>query len=151
MWRRVTLVKTDDSKERIAPIIRVKWISKLGTTLASQLLVTANIVLSSLILFTLMIEAKSSSETSVVSRATLRHIPEDGIPRSHRSEILVLEICEADSVFRSRQLLATREKFPKCYRSQSSVTVSIRVPHRPLSWVRSIQTIIPIPFFLDSF
>jgi hypothetical protein len=45
----------------------------------AQLLVTANVVSSSLILFTLMVEAISSSEISVLTRATRRRIPEGGI------------------------------------------------------------------------
>jgi hypothetical protein len=47
-----------------------------------QLLVTANVVPGSLILPTLMMEAICSSKTSVLRRATWRHIAEDGILHS---------------------------------------------------------------------
>jgi hypothetical protein len=52
-----------------------------------QLLVTAN-VLSSLIVFSLMMEAVRSCETSVLTETTRRHIHEDGILHSHRRESL---------------------------------------------------------------
>jgi hypothetical protein len=48
-----------------------------------RLLVTANVVPSSLILVTLMMEALSSSETSVLIGAKRRKSPEDGILRLH--------------------------------------------------------------------
>jgi hypothetical protein len=51
-----------------------------------RLLINANVVPSSPILVILMMEAIHSSETSVLTRATRRKVPEDGIPHSHRRE-----------------------------------------------------------------
>jgi hypothetical protein len=77
MLRCMALVKTDVLEERSASIIRVTRIGELGTTLAvtskrhtlRQLRVMANVP-SSLSLVTLMMEALSSSETPVLTRAT---------------------------------------------------------------------------------
>jgi hypothetical protein len=82
MLRRVALVRTDVSKELRASFIRVTRIGELGTTLA----VTC-VVHSSPILVTLM-EALSSDETSVLTRATRRSVPEEAILHSHRNENL---------------------------------------------------------------
>jgi hypothetical protein len=53
-----------------------------------QLLFTTYAIPSSLILSTLMMEAISSSETSVLTRTTWRHNLEDGILHNHRRENL---------------------------------------------------------------
>jgi hypothetical protein len=52
------------------------------------LIVTANFIPSSLILSIMMVQAIRFSETSVLTRATLCYIPEDGILNSHRLENL---------------------------------------------------------------
>jgi hypothetical protein len=72
MLRLVALVRTDVSEELSSSIIRVTRIGGL------RLLVAANVP-SSQILVTLMMDAVSSSETSVLTKATRRIIPEGGI------------------------------------------------------------------------
>jgi hypothetical protein len=74
MLHRVALVRTDSVVLRSV----------------RRLLVRANVVSSSLILVTMIMEALSSSETSVVTTATRGLIPEDNIavrnPRSTRQQ-----------------------------------------------------------------
>jgi hypothetical protein len=102
MLRHVAVVGTDVSEELSATIIRETRIGELGTLAVTsnrrtlrrntdlrsvrRLLVTAN-VSSSPILVTLMMEALSSSEISVLTRTIQRNIPGD-ILHSYRRENL---------------------------------------------------------------
>jgi hypothetical protein len=87
MLHSVALVKTDVSEELSSSFIRVTRIGEVGRTLAHlvffrsvrRLLVSASVVPSSPILVSLMKDAPSSSETSVLTRAEQRNILEDTI------------------------------------------------------------------------
>jgi hypothetical protein len=80
MLRGVALVRTDVSEELNASFIRVTRIGEIGTTLAltgnrctlRRLPVRTSVLPISPSLVTLMKEALSSSETSVLTRATRR-------------------------------------------------------------------------------
>jgi hypothetical protein len=137
MLSRVDLVRTNVSEELSASFVRVTRNSELGTTLAvtrnrrtlrrnTKLLVTANVLPSSPILVTLMVEALSSSETSALTRAAQRNIPEDAILHSHccknlkssnvvpSSQILVTLMMEAlSSSETSARTRATRRSIPE--------------------------------------
>jgi hypothetical protein len=80
MLRRVALVRTDISEKYNASFIRVTSIGEIGTTVAvtsnrrtlRSNTNTASVLPRSTILVTLMKEELTSSETSVLTRATWR-------------------------------------------------------------------------------
>jgi hypothetical protein len=82
----VDLVRTNVSEECVAFMLRMERIRDLGTTLAVttywaglELIVTANVVPSLLILSNRMMATIRSPEKSILASATRCHIPVDGI------------------------------------------------------------------------
>jgi hypothetical protein len=86
MLLRVALVRTNVSEDPIASIARVTRINEIRSMVAlpsnrSTVMrdISANVVPSTLILVTLIMEAIRCSETYVLTRGTWRNISEDGI------------------------------------------------------------------------
>jgi hypothetical protein len=111
MWRRVVLVWTDVSEERIASIFGVE--NPRARNQREQVAGDFS---------TLKMEAIRSNEKSVHTRTTRRHIPENGILHSHRRETsnLTNKVFLSDRIFCDEIIFVSAAKFQFCPRTSSS-------------------------------
>jgi hypothetical protein len=108
----------------------------LGSVL--RLIITANIVPSSPILVTLMVEALSSCETSVLTRVPRRNIPDDGI----------IEMCHSyrKPVFGKRwSLWPVRRRFEK----GRSMAVSLPLKAEGRTVQKSLSSLHPLSLIYE--
>jgi hypothetical protein len=105
MLRRGALVGTDVSEDLWALLLFLRSVRRL--------LVTGGVVHSSPTLVTLMKEALSSSETSVLTRATRRNILEHAVLRSHLRENLKSYI--ENTMFRELDLFPSSGEWRKTH------------------------------------
>jgi hypothetical protein len=133
MLRLVALVRADVSEEHITSNIRLTRI-ELGRMLAVtsnrypqrvQLLKTANVIPSSPILVTLMMEEICSTETSFLTRPTRRNIPEDGILHSHSRENLKSYVALTVWAMERRSNMSPVKYELVCYIPEDDILVSI--------------------------